>query len=144
MRPAQFAVAMKRKRAAILREAIAAENRAIDETQTMFTQMSSGTISTRQLRLMGRPYAKRDPQTPLNPAVINDQGGAFAKDWRKSGAVWTGGVIRGSVRNVDPKAKYMQGTRTMVPRLIDVAVALRMKPRRFLLLRNALARAFRA
>lgn len=144
MRAAQFTAAMKRKRDAILREILSAENQTINETQAMFVRASSGTISTKTLRLMGHPYAKRDPQTPLNPAVINKQSGAFKRDWRKARARMAGGVIRGSVVNVDPKAVYMLGTTKMVQRPIDVAVANTMKPRRLSLLRNALARALRA
>lgn len=144
MRAAPFAIAMKRKRDAVLRELLAAENRVLDETQAMFVRASSGSISTKTLRLMGHPYAKRDPQTPLNPAVINDQGGPFKKDWRKTKSRMVGGVMRGRVVNVDTKAKYMLGTRKMIRRPIDAAVANAMKPRRLSLLRNALARAFRA
>lgn len=140
----QAAAALERKRVTLQREIVTAETQAVNETQQMFVRASSGTVSTKHLRLMGHPYAIRDPQTPLNPAVINDQGGDFARKWQKVAPRLLGGVLRSRVVNTSQVAKYMFGTKLMVTRPIDKAVAVAMQSRRLLLHRRALRRGLSA
>lgn len=144
MSPKDFAAAMQRKKAAITKETIAAEKQTVNETQDLFRQMSSGTIKTKQLRMMGHPYARRDPQIPVDPSIINLQSGIFEKSWQKSLPKFVGTILKSSVVNIDPKAVFMLGTHPMIERPIDVVVALKMQPRRLALLRNALQRGLNA
>lgn len=133
----KFGDAITRKIAALEREVIAAENASADEALKLFTKLSSGGISTKRLRLMGHPYARRAPQS-LDPSVINAQSGKFRDSWKKTSARMMGRDLSTSVVNTDKTAKYMLGTNRMIARPIDQAVAAMMRPRRLARLQKAL------
>jgi hypothetical protein len=83
---------------------------------------SSGPFSASMLAKMDHPYATRHGAPKLNPAFINSQTGAFARDWRGSYALKSDYSTRGvtaSITNDNPVADYLQfGTVFMVPRPI--------------------------
>jgi biotin carboxylase len=144
MSPGTFAVKCRRIASALVTEAKAAEATLLAETEELFEKQSSGTLSTETLRMMGHPYAVRAPQDPPDHSIINDQTGKFRRSWRKSGPRMRGGMLRSTVVNVDPVAKYMFGTTKMVARPIDQTVAAMMQQRRVELHRLAIQRALRA
>jgi hypothetical protein len=138
MTPQQFAAAMRHKATAVKTAVIAAERETVKETARELVKGSSGSLTSGQLARAGHPYARRAPNSSYDPATINAQTGKFRASWVKSGPVSGGGSLRSSVVNTDPVAKYMMGTRRMVARRLDTAVAARMKPVRMARLRAAM------
>lgn len=131
MTPLQFSANMERIRKALVANIRAAEERSLREASRAFVKRSSGTASTSQLRKLGHPFAARAPQSSPDPSVVNDQGGPFRESWVQGGPTINGaGTMQSSVINVDPKSVYMFGTKTMVKRGIDDAVAADIEPRR--------------
>lgn len=144
MTPEQFARAIDKKASAFKAGARAAMAETITETQKEFVKRSSGSLTSGVLRKMGHPYATRDPQTPIDPTIINTQSGEFKRAWKKAGPRQRGGGYEGSVTNTDPKAHYMLGTKRMVARRIDQYVADQMRPRYKTKMRGALRKALRS
>ena len=143
MTPFKFAMTIHRIAAALRTEIIAAEALTLEQARDALIKRSSGTITTKALRTMGHPYAVRDPQTPLDPSLINAQSGDFKRSWKKTGPKSTIAGVVSSVVNTDPKAKYMFGTRKMVARRVDIYVAAQMAPRRRFHLDRGVRRALR-
>lgn len=79
---------------------------------------SSGTFSLAFLAAMDHPYARRHGRPRLDPAMINEQSGAFKEHWKTER---TGEGAR--IKNEDPKAQWLtDGTRFMFERPIDADV----------------------
>ena len=123
------AAALLRALPALLEKAALQEQRdSLADAQRLLIQQSSGTVSLAELRRMGHPFARRAPQASPDAAIINDQGGAFRKSWRKVAPVRSGDFVTSRVVNTDPKARFMNGTKTMVKRPIIAAVEAKLKP----------------
>lgn len=100
------------------------------EMQRIAEDMSSGRISTAELRRLGHPYARRLPvnSAPLPDFLINSQTGLFRASWKmrvtKTRDGWTV-----TLYNDSPYAKFMIGTSKMRERAILQRVLLKMQPR---------------
>lgn len=117
---AQAADALRKKATAIQQETRRAEEASAREALALAQRYSSGPVSTRALRAMGHPYARRAPRPPGSPAVVNRQSGRFRAAWR---IVKTGDRMR--LVNDAPYSRYFndRGTRLMMRRPITRAVA---------------------
>lgn len=86
-------------------------------------QLSSGSLSTAQLKQKGHPYARRFPiGFALQPDfLINAQAGAFKAAWhtrvQETSKGWTITLF-----NTSPEAKFMMGTKAMRMRPILIEV----------------------
>lgn len=117
---------------------VAAEALTLEDAKKEAIRASSGTITTKTLRRMKHPYARRDPQTPLDPGLINAQSGRFRRSWRTRRPIRSGRKITSRLRNNDPKGKYMRGTAKMIERPVLVRIAKTIRPIRRYRLRRAL------
>lgn len=153
--PTQFAAAMDRKAKALKVNVRAAQDEILKEAQAEFVKASSGPLSTRQLRKMGRPYGRgigakiMRAVGNIDPDELNTQKGDFRKNWKKAGPRFRGGGYDGSVVNTTmfghwTAAQIMLGTNRMIPRRIDTAVARKMRAKYRLKMRGALRKALRA
>lgn len=119
MNISQVAAALRRKADAIKQRTRDAEADNARRLLDIARAYSSGPFSTRQLRQMGHPYARRNPRPPGNPAVVNRQTGLFRASWRlvKTANGWR-------VENLAPYARYFndKGTRRMIRRPIMRAI----------------------
>ncbi|WP_395089293.1 hypothetical protein [Armatimonas sp.] len=95
-----------------------AETLTQEDAQRELMEASSGGLSTAELRRRDHPYARRHGTAREDPKVINEQTGKFKRSWRATRPTRTGNLLRSRIRNTDPKAKFMHGTETMVPRPI--------------------------
>ncbi len=120
-----------------------AETKNIRLAQRLLVARSQGTLSAAQARRMGHPYAKRDPQTPVDPSVINRQTGTFARSWTVLAPQTDGSVLTSRVRNLAAYSGYMRGTRYMVPRPIVEAVQEELAPVRAENVRKAVQQAIK-
>jgi len=59
----------------LARAIVDAEQETLDEVEAEFKRRSEGTLTYSDLRRMGHPYARRDPQTPLDPAMLSTHSG---------------------------------------------------------------------
>ncbi|MBB6053283.1 hypothetical protein [Armatimonas rosea] len=59
----------------LARAIVDAEQESLDDIEAEFRRRSEGTLTYSDLRRMGHPYARRDPQTPLDPAMLNTHSG---------------------------------------------------------------------
>lgn len=102
---------------------IVAEETREDLHRTAY-RWSSGPFSTKQLRRMDHPYARRHGSPRLSPRRINVQSGRFRSSWQST-VRENGAGQRVELQNTDPKAeKYLQpGTPRMFARGIDTAIA---------------------
>ena len=116
---------------------IAAEAITLEDAKKEALRASSGTLSTKALRRMRHPYARRDPQTPLDPGLINAQSGRFRRSWRTRRPRRSGRKITSKLRNSDPKGKWMRGTSKMIERPVLVRIAKAIRPIRRYRLRQA-------
>lgn len=74
--------------------------------------LSSGPYTSRMLRALGHPYARRNPRPPGDPATINVQSGLFRSSWRREGPERQGGRVTARLVNDAPYAHYLRdGTR---------------------------------
>lgn len=101
---------------------IAAEAVTVKEAAAAAIRQSSGTSSTKALRQAGHPFAVRAPNPAFDPAVINSQSGSFRAAWIPVQPSLSGSKIVCGVVNRDRAAKYLSGTRTMIPRTVGDAV----------------------
>lgn len=115
----------------------AEEERSAQDAHAVLVEQSSGTIDTKTLRRMGHPFAVRDPQTPIDPSVINAQTGDYRDAWQQQPAEVTPSAVTVRVTNRDRAARYMAGTRRMVARPIIAAVRERLTAERLRRLRTA-------
>lgn len=117
-------------------EVLRAESESAVEALEAAIEQTSGTLSTRQLRRMGHPYALRAPQTPVDPGRSNDQGGGLAQSWQIRPPRLVGDAVETHVVNRHPDARWLKrSTRPgwrgpMVPRPIVAAVLETIQPQR--------------
>jgi hypothetical protein len=114
---------------------VVAESESLDEGMGLFVRQSSGPLSRADLARMNHPYARRDPQTPLDPAMVNIGSGDFLREWQEAPIETTEDGTQGSVFNDSESAKWLatggEGESRMVERPIVAHVALALaKPRK--------------
>lgn len=89
---------------------------------------SSGPLTTAMLRKLGHPYAKRLP-AQASDSVINEQTGAFKRDWRAVPGQWSGKRLEGKIINANRVADFLKdGTKLMRLRPIDAEVERQLRP----------------
>ena len=141
MTPAQFSAHMTKAVAALPKRLVAAEAVTLQEAKARAILLSSGTLSTAELRRRGHPYARRNPTSP-NPQIINAQTGVFRQAYTTPPPVATASGVTASVVNVAPYSGYMRGTRLMVARPLPQAVQLAVRVRRLARTAGAIRTAF--
>lgn len=130
---AQAAQALQRKADAAIREVRRANEQASYEALLEARKLSSGPFSSRALRAMGHPYARRRPRPPLPAHVINVQSGRFRRAWRIAGH---GDALR--LVNDTPYGRgFARGTARMIARPISIALAARIREKRMARLKEA-------
>lgn len=106
--------------------------------------LSSGGYSLEALARLGHPYAKRHPNPPQDPAIINRQTGLFLRSWRTTPLERTLAGLGIKVVNDAPYADYLdQGTSLMIRRPIIERLEQRLAPDLLLRIRTALGRWWR-
>ena len=141
MTPAQFSAHMTKAVAALPKRLVAAEAVTLQEAKARAILLSSGTLSTAELRRRGHPYARRNPTSP-NPQIINAQTGVLRAAYMTPPPVATASGVTASVVNVAPYSGYMRGTRLMVARPLPQAVQLAVRVRRLARTAGAIRTAF--
>ncbi len=120
----------------------AAETQSATDLKNLATKQTSGTITTKQLRRMRHPFARRDPQTPLNPAVVNKQSGQLRAGWRILPIKASRTGTRTGVTNASVHAKLVKragsGKSKSVARPLVAAIFRKIRPERTARLRAAL------
>jgi hypothetical protein len=82
--------------------------------------MSQGPNSLGALAREDHPYAKRHGFPLRDPAIINEQTGAFLRDWKEDPVAVIGDTVQGAILNFNPVADYLKnGTKFMFQRPID-------------------------
>jgi len=116
---AEAAAILRRKAQEIERRLKIAEEQNAQEALTVARAYSSGPFSSKELAVMGHPYARRAPRPPGNPAVLNRQTGRFRAGWRivHVGDTWK------VVNNSKLLPYFSQGTAVMIRRPIVRAIA---------------------
>lgn len=112
----RLANTMRRRTKSYVREigeAVKQNARTVEKKAKQFSQRRF--FSTKQLRQMGHPYAVRNPRPPIAPHIISRQSGKFHREWRMTHGKTKDGVFA-TVYNRAPYARYMRGTRFMIPR----------------------------
>ena len=141
MTPVQFSQHMMKAVAALPKRLVAAEAVTLQEAKARAILLSSGTLSTAELRKRGHPYARRNPTSP-NPQIINAQTGVFRQAYTTPPPVPSASGVTASVVNVAPFSGYMRGTRLMVARPLPQAVQLAVRVRRLARTAGAIRTAF--
>ena len=141
MKPAQFSAHMTKAVAALPKRLVAAEAVTLQEAKARAILLSSGTLSTAELRKRGHPYARRNPTSP-NPQIINAQTGVFRQAYTTPPPVPSASGVTASVVNVARYSGYMRGTRLMVARPLPQAVQLAVRVRRLARPAGAIRTAF--
>ena len=141
MTPAQFSAHMTKAAAALPKRLVAAEAVTLQEAKARAILLSSGTLSTAELRRRGHPYARRNPTSP-NPQIINAQTGVFRQAYTTPPPVPSASGVTASVVNVARYSGYMRGTRLMVARPLPQAVQLAVRVRRLARTAGAIRTAF--
>lgn len=96
-----------------------AVNAAAAEGLRIAQDLSTGQYSSKQLRKMGHPYAKRNPRPPQDAAIINLQTGIFKSAWQVIPAAKNLNSISAFIRNDSFVADFLQyGTDRMMVRPI--------------------------
>jgi len=133
--PERFCQALESKERALKSEVRNALAETLEDTRATVVRNSSGPLSAKRLAQMGHPYGRSlgasliRTVANVDPMLINLQKGAFVRGWKKAGPRLRAGALSGEVTNTDPKAKYMFGTKRMVPRRVDIATAREVYPR---------------
>jgi hypothetical protein len=96
----------------------AAERETQKQAHKEAVNLSSGSETAQTLARARHPYSRRAPNAAFDPAQINVRTGLFRASWVSPPQVIAGKTILTSVLNLSPEAAYMEGTKTMVPRLI--------------------------
>jgi len=131
-----------RKRETALRNGIKkAEGKSATAGKRIAQKLSSGPYSSEELAAMDHPYARRHGAAQIDPAVINAQSGAFRRDWKTGQGDWVEGSLLTTVENDNRVAKFMHGTKKMVPRPIEELTAKILEPVRNENLSNAIEKA---
>jgi hypothetical protein len=87
----------------------------VDASRADALKLTSGNLSTAQLRAMGHPYARRHRNTLIPPLPINRQTGRLQASLR----VFRRGEDRAQLQFTAPHARFVlapQGTARMLPR----------------------------
>jgi hypothetical protein len=117
-----------------------AERESAEQALKIARQLSSGKISSAQLRQRGHPYAARNPRPPQDPAIVNVQSGAFRDGWKITGPRTSSKGLVTRLVNTSKPAKFLgRGTSRMIPRPIADAITQQLRRDR----KNRLARALR-
>ena len=117
--PKQIALVLLRMGRDLERELKSAETQAALSGLSVARKLSSGRLTSRQLRKMGSPYATRNPRPPGDPAVINRQSGRFYQGWRVVAPRNQGAHTITRLENTSAHARYLHaGTRKMIARPI--------------------------
>mgnify|MGYP001788328927 FL=1 len=132
---------MTKAAAALPKRLVAAEAVTLQEAKARAILLSSGTLSTAELRKRGHPYARRNPTSP-NPQIINAQTGVFRQAYTTPPPVPSASGVTASVVNVARYSGYMRGTRLMVARPLPQAVQLAVRVRRLARTAGAIRSAF--
>lgn len=135
----QIARVLQQRARSIERAALKAERQALAEANKVAMSLSEGPYSLQVLAKMGHPYAKRAPNPPMHPGIINIQSGKFRDNWTAEGPFSTGNGVRCRLRNATPYAKYLdQGTSKMIRRPIRQLIVMRIRARHRENLRKAI------
>jgi hypothetical protein len=111
------------------RRALAAETANLEDAKRTSIRLSSGRLSTADLRRRDYPYARRHPGALEDPAVLNKQSGRLARAWTTEGPFATLDGLVSHVRNSSPEAQFMGGTRLMWERPLAERVQAEIAPR---------------
>ena len=114
-----------RQRAAELSNAvIKAENQSAFAMKQQAIRLSHGPMKTADLAKLAREvnrgyglYGTRSPMPPMDPAVVNLQSGRLSRSWQTRLVLKPDGTSV-TLWNTTPYAKYLLGTRKMIPRPI--------------------------
>jgi hypothetical protein len=141
--PQQIAVALRRFARAMEPAVQRAELESAKEAKKIAVRLSSGKLTTRQLRKLGHPYRKGGAP-PQDPAIINRQSksGGFRDSWKVGDPERTakGSVVR--LVNTAPHATFLKtGTDRMIARPIDKRIRELLAPKRKAALEKHLRRA---
>jgi hypothetical protein len=91
---------------------------------------SLGPLSTRVLRALGNPFARRHGKPLLDPGIVHQQSGLFGASWVMGGVEQRGGDLFAMIWNSDPKAPLLkEGTEMMFARPVDVKTLAECEPR---------------
>jgi len=127
----------------LLGELTVAESVTLREAHRAAIRASQGPYSAAMLRKMGHPYARRAPNPPGDPGIINRQSGDFALAWSMESPRLQGNRMRSAVRNPAHYAGYLdKGTRLMIDRPIRSIVEKSIQRRRMERIKRAIKRAF--
>lgn len=132
--------ALRKKAREIEQRIRAAELATAQEALQVTRAYSSGPFSTRQLRILGHPYARRAPRPPMTPAIINRQTGRFLRAWKVRPPRKSEDRLITKITNDTPYASGFTpaGTALMIGRPIVRAVKAKVLPHRIRRLRAAL------
>jgi hypothetical protein len=114
----------------VTRAVVRSEKETLEKAHELLIKQSSGKISTKELRRMGHPFARRAPQDSPPADIINSQSGEFKGKWRNRGVKTTSKGTSGKVRNISRKAGFMHGTPLMVKRSVVEAVKKKIRRQR--------------
>jgi len=141
--PRQAEVLLRRRVQALSEAIRASEAESLKEALAIARKLSSGTISSAQLRRMGHPY-RPGGSPPQDPAIINVQSGQFRAAWRANGPFDArGGLVSQLVNTARYAALLFSGTSRMIPRPIFQAIQRRVSQARYRRLKAAAERALR-
>jgi hypothetical protein len=143
MTPQEFARSLQKKADLLEKEIMAAERQTLTEARAEAIKLSSGRLTATDLARAGHPFARRAPDAAYDPSVINARTGLFKRSWIGILPRVIGGKIVTRLKNFSPEAKYMAGTKFMVPRTVGAEVKKRVQPRRLRRLRAAVKRALK-
>lgn len=105
---------------------VAAEQETLDDAERELKRRSEGTLTYAEMRRMGHPYARRDPQTPLDPAMLNTHSGELLRGYEMEEVTASEDGTFGSVFNNSEHAQWImsggQGNSLMIERPIVQAV----------------------
>lgn len=107
MTPQEAAREIERRKKALVKELLRAQNQTLKDGLTYAKAASQGPYKQKQLDAMGPPgpYSKRRPHPPADPAIINKQTGRLWRSWKMDSAFLWGGSILGRFYNTSPEAE---------------------------------------
>lgn len=103
--------------------------RALKETLSLAQEMSSGSMTDKDYRLLDHPFARRHGVALSNPAIINIHSGEFLEAWSISLPDMSSSEIAGRVWNDAPVTEFLEGTTKMLPRPIGTELERFLKER---------------
>jgi hypothetical protein len=137
----EFKRTLRKQKTKIKARLKVAERKSARAGQGIAVRLSSGTMTPADLVQRDHPYAVRHGMAMLPPEVINVISGGFRSAWKPQYGDWNGDSMTNSIVNDSPVAKYMAGTKYMLPRPIDEATAKILEPVRNENLQRALEEA---